>query len=262
MGDISQTNLQLYNQLITLRWSADDLRRARDAYDLVAKLFSGQYRCSGKPFVAHLVGTASVVAATDDRVEMVLAGLLHAAYESGDFGARVAATDQREIVRGTVGAGAEHLVHAYYRTPWSLDELSRAVVDAERGPLSVPRRDVLLLRVANEIDEHADFGSRYCDKGGLEIYGAGAIASMISLADALRAPRLGDECRRLRDCELDAARVPEVLRSTGVESGLIAPLSYWPRPPVMLRDAKRRARATARAIPGARSLVHAVRRWR
>src|SRR5262245_11904038 len=75
--DIAQTNLQLYNQLLARGWTTNDLHHARAAYELAADLFSGQYRCSGKPFVAHLVGTASVAAAVGLPSELVLAALLH-----------------------------------------------------------------------------------------------------------------------------------------------------------------------------------------
>src|SRR5215207_4102039 len=164
MREIAQTNLQLYNQLIDLRWSADDLRRTRDAYDLAAQLFSGRYRCSGKPFVAHLVGTASVVAAIDGRPGMVSAGLLHAAYDTGDFGNRVRGAGRRSVLARVVGAQVEHLVDLYAQTPWTAERVASAIDEVARVTPAADRRDVFLLRIANEVDEHADLGTRYCDK--------------------------------------------------------------------------------------------------
>jgi (p)ppGpp synthase/HD superfamily hydrolase len=254
MVESTQTNLQLYNRLVTLGWPSDDLRRARDAYELAAGLFSGQYRCSGKTFVAHLVGTAGVVAATDGRVDLVLAGLLHAAYENGDFGAGRRATHElrRATVRRAVGTTAEALVDAYSTTPWDVSSLDRAVADATRGSsIHATRRDVLLLRIANEIDEHADFGTRFCDKGGLEMYRKEALQQMAVLADALGAPRLAGECRRVVDDEPRAV-VPEVLRSDGRAAAVVVPASYGRRPSVWTRSVLRRGRRALRHVPGVR----------
>ena len=69
----AQTNLQLYNQLLALSWPADDLERVRAAYEFVDELFSGLHRGSGKTFIAHLIGTASVAAGVDGRHDVVLA---------------------------------------------------------------------------------------------------------------------------------------------------------------------------------------------
>ena len=82
----AQTNLQLHAQLLDLGCSIEDREYLAAGYRLAADLFSGQYRGSGKPFVAHLVGTASILAATKASATVVAAGLLHAAYDQGDFG--------------------------------------------------------------------------------------------------------------------------------------------------------------------------------
>ncbi|OOZ42432.1 hypothetical protein [Solemya elarraichensis gill symbiont] len=65
MTPIAQTNLQLYRQLIACQWSEKELNAARVAYEIAMKLFPCRFRGSGKHFVSHLVGTASVLAAVD-----------------------------------------------------------------------------------------------------------------------------------------------------------------------------------------------------
>jgi (p)ppGpp synthase/HD superfamily hydrolase len=57
---IAQTNLQLDRQLDRVGWPVDDRVRVAAAYDLAARLFTGQYRPNGKTFVAHVCGTASI----------------------------------------------------------------------------------------------------------------------------------------------------------------------------------------------------------
>src|SRR5687767_15961282 len=82
----AQTNLQLYTQLRRAGYTAEQLVPVRAGYDLAMQLFSASFRGSGKPLLAHLVGTASILAAIGQSRDIVLAGLLHAAYALGDFG--------------------------------------------------------------------------------------------------------------------------------------------------------------------------------
>src|SRR5688572_5605801 len=102
---IAQTNLDLYAQLYRAGYGEADLLRVRDSYMFAVGLFSDRFRATGKPFLSHLVSTASLVAAFDARVPMVVAGLLHAVYESGVFAdGFVGPTDShRQIVREAAG---------------------------------------------------------------------------------------------------------------------------------------------------------------
>ena len=56
----AQTNLQLYTQLSDIEYSQEARGQVLRAYELALQLFSGHYRANGKPFIAHLVGTASI----------------------------------------------------------------------------------------------------------------------------------------------------------------------------------------------------------
>ena len=60
--DVAQTAPQLWNQLIEAGVRSPDIEQVHRAYRLAARLHSARYRECGKPFVDHLVGTASVVA--------------------------------------------------------------------------------------------------------------------------------------------------------------------------------------------------------
>jgi predicted HD phosphohydrolase len=46
-------------------------------YDFALQIFTGRLRGSGKPFLSHLVGTASILATLDAPTRVVAAGLLH-----------------------------------------------------------------------------------------------------------------------------------------------------------------------------------------
>lgn len=113
---VAQTNLQLYAQLEPSQTPA-----VAAAYGLAAQLFTGQFRASGKPFLAHLVGTASLLAGQGRPLEEITTGLLHAAYDNGDFGATV--KNRREEVRAVIGELAEAYLDAYAN--WDSDVVQR-----------------------------------------------------------------------------------------------------------------------------------------
>src|SRR5258706_15670122 len=86
MHRFPQPNLQLYRPLAEVGYAAADIASAGRAYELALELFPGTYRGSGKPFLAHLVGTAGIVAGLRARPALIATGLLHAAYAHGEFG--------------------------------------------------------------------------------------------------------------------------------------------------------------------------------
>jgi hypothetical protein len=163
----AQTNLDLYAQLHALGWERHHLVMARDAYMLALRLFSDRFRANGKPFVAHLVGTASILAMLGARPAVVLGGMLHAAYANGIFpdGGGGAGAAHRRMVRDAAGAEAEHLVADYQALRWS----PAVIVPLLRnwGEVGAAARDVLLMRAANELEDHIAFGMRLCDEGRL-----------------------------------------------------------------------------------------------
>src|SRR4051812_50178326 len=70
----AQTNLQLYAQLRRAGAAEQDLALVRAGYDLAMHLCPASFRGSGKPLLAHLVGTASILAAMDQSARVVTAG--------------------------------------------------------------------------------------------------------------------------------------------------------------------------------------------
>lgn len=149
----AQTNLSLYKQLHGLGYAHAELTWVRDCYELATSLFAGHLRGSGKPFLAHLVGTASTLADVGAPPVAVVAGLIHAAYEQGDFGiARW--RRRRDRVRAAIGKSAEELVWRYYRMPWSASEISR--LQSNLGQVAETDRLVVLMRLANELEDNLD----------------------------------------------------------------------------------------------------------
>lgn len=77
MHQYAQTNLQLFNQLRLNGYSNTELACIFNAYKLVVSLYTACFRPSGKTFIAHLVGTATILSFLRAPASVVAAGLLH-----------------------------------------------------------------------------------------------------------------------------------------------------------------------------------------
>jgi hypothetical protein len=257
---VAQTNLQLFRQLEVAGWSTPDRQRALAAYVLAAELHSGQYRASGKTFVAHLCGTASIVEAAGGTTDQTLAALLHAVYDQGDFGDGRAtqAPRKRAEVRAAVGSDAETLVAQYSTWPWRTR--LPALLDGGPDGFADWERAVAFVRLANEIEERVD---------GADGYAPEHAASVFPLVDVVRCARLlgFDALRAFAEAfaqdvadEDDALDVPAALQATVLASGAIAPRSTRTRHWVLGTGQQSTLRRAARRIPGARHVVTAWRR--
>lgn len=191
MYSFAQTNIQLFNQLQQAGYKHADLVCVRDAYAFAMRLFTGCFRPSGKTFISHLVGTASILADSHASGPTVAAGLLHSAYSHGEFGtgARGISEAKRKQLQLVVGIEAEHLVAQYTSSPWDAQTIS-ALLKSLPGPGSVAR-EVLLIRLANELEDHLDCAALY---SGIAEYRRNAIRSYlfrcIDIAEKLGLPAL------------------------------------------------------------------------
>ncbi|MBK1829656.1 hypothetical protein JIN77_02875 [Verrucomicrobiaceae bacterium R5-34] len=197
--NVAQTNLQLYNQLREARWSDADLTTVRAAYDVSQKLFANAYRPNQKPFVCHLIGTASVLAHWGERPDMVVAGMLHSAYLYGSFGDKLGMTpEKRQYLRAIVGADIETLVHNY---------------SSMKGvnPLTSDDRDYLVLILADLYDEMLDQGAAYAPAKPLpELCDDETVTKIIDAATRTISAEVGQQFEKaIRD--LEQASPPDFL---------------------------------------------------
>jgi len=226
----AQTNIQLHNQLREEGYAEADLVRVGAAYDLAICLFAGRFRGSGKPFVSHLVGTASVLGSLHQPIAVVAAGLLHAAYTQGEFGSGVAGISdaKRHAVREAIGAEIEELIALYTTLPWNRSSLPDLARDLEIR--DAKERIVLVMRLANELDDHLDLGMLYrhdaarCRRA-IDEY----LHITIDIAQRLGFPGLAADLKRAFD-ETVSADVPPALRRHEAESFVVSPASHCPRP--------------------------------
>ena len=187
----AQTNLQLYRQLAEEGFTAPEIGTVAAAYSLGLRLFPGTYRGSGKPFVAHLVGTASVLASLRARIPVVVTGLLHAVYTHGEFGNGWPGISDRKRaeVRAAVGTEIEDLIARYTRLRWERHTIPAIL--ARVDTMTPVERDVLLVRLANELDDHLDLGILYlADAERRREFLRNHLHATVEMAERLGAPAL------------------------------------------------------------------------
>lgn len=230
---IAQTNVELYNQLLSLGWVDEDLRQVRSAYRLAMQLVAGHFCANERPYLAHLVGVASLLARDAAPPTVVSAGMLHSVYAHGEFGdgSHGIREDKRRRVRQAVGAACEELVARYAAWPWERAAVERLL--ARTAGCAPTEAAVAWIRLADVVENHNNRGMLYCPEKAevdtaihmpsLEL--AGLLARKLGLdplADHLAAVNTAGDC------------VPDCLASTAASSFTLAPMSHGMRTTVRL----------------------------
>jgi gluconolactonase len=219
----AQTNLQLFNQLRGDGYSKADLGLVRDAYELAMLLFSGRFQPSGKSFIAHVVGTAGILASLRLTAPVVAAGLLHNVYESGDFsdGRNGISQARRRKIRKALGPEVETYISKFPALYWEPKTTQIARHDPDK--LDPTDRAVLLILFAEHLEHLLDLDVLYYDdRAGRFFIEHGKMAGEI--AQALGVPRLAVELREaIRETEFAELPVDPPEHRKG--SFVIAPAS-------------------------------------
>lgn len=193
---IASVNTRLYAQLLGQGRAERELRDVRGAYELACEVYSGAYQADGRPFVAHVVSVASIVALLGMPSDIVAAALLHNVYGNADFGDGLwsCATDERRRrVRRAVGVRIEACVHRF-------SELRLAnnvsAIKARLPQLDPHDRMLLAIELADALDKYADlsvlfFGdgawvTRFVDANEQDLMDIGYAIEQPMLAGALQ----------------------------------------------------------------------------
>ena len=162
MYRFAQTNIQLFNQMYDLGYDEQEIAAVKNSYELAMTLFTGRFRGSGKTFIAHLVGTANILASVRSAPGIISAGLLHAAYDGGDFGdsKQGLSSAKRDYMRAAVGAEVEEYIARYMELGWN-QQVARSIYD-KLNSLNQFEREVVLIRLANELEDYLDLGILFC----------------------------------------------------------------------------------------------------
>lgn len=227
MFKYAQTNIQLYRQLDDLGWTESQLNAVGHAYAFVTRLFTGQFRPQGKSFISHLIGVASILALHGAEDKTVLAGLLHAAYEAGEFGTGKNGFTQRKkkILAEVVGSEVEEIVRDYAGVHWST--WNRGKVASRLSGLSPTQRKAAFITAANELEECLEYGILYTSPRRIEL-GFQALEIAQEIAAELSVQTLSQELQNYRN-RIPSISIPSKLLTGRGWSYTLHPLSLYQR---------------------------------
>jgi (p)ppGpp synthase/HD superfamily hydrolase len=235
MERIAQTNLQLYNQLRLEGRSGDDLALIRRCYELGVELYSGRFQGDFKPFVAHTIGVASIMAQLGVSSIIVGAACIHNVYGNGDFGdglSEIASPERRRFVADAVGDEVEACVYRFRSLrlyPTTIGEITSRLDE-----LDARDRDLLTMDLADHLEKYVDYGVLYFGDAAwvtdfIEKYGN----VLIEIANRLGHPQLATALADAFDDTARQAIPPELKRDkrhTAIE--LVMPQSCMLRPEI------------------------------
>ncbi|MFB2939253.1 DUF6817 domain-containing protein [Aerosakkonemataceae cyanobacterium BLCC-F154] len=228
MHSYAQTYIQLLNQLKENGYSKEELVRVKNSYQMAAELFAGCYRPSGKTFIAHVVGTASILASLAVSLEIVIAGLLHSIYAEADFGSgkQGISNTKREQVKAVVGKEVEEYLCRYAALQWNAKTILS--LRDRLHCLDQIDRNVLLIRLADQLEDSLDLGILYCsNRKDRQQFLQDMGDIMVAMAQEIGFPTLATELEAVFP-ENILAELPEELSpySQYKDSFFIAPKSY------------------------------------
>ena len=154
----AQTILQLTGQLSRSGLVEAEIEQVMRSYQTAQFVFDGIYRENGRTLLEHSVGTTSVLAAYGAPLNVLCAALLHGGLRPGRFPVDLDGNlpAARRWLEGRIGVMAEQLVFAYYRLDH--EALRDELLQDDEAQINVHSAFIVLLRIANSIDEHLDGG--------------------------------------------------------------------------------------------------------
>ncbi len=161
MFPYANTNIELFNQLSGERYTGQDLRLIVKTYELAKCLFAGRVLESGKEYISHVVRTASILGSLQAPSPVVAAGLIHNAYQKGDFGyGKSGITNaKRRMVRKALGQEVEGYIAGFHFMKWNEKTFSLIRDELESGDQVY--RYAVLLHLADHLEHNLDYGILY-----------------------------------------------------------------------------------------------------
>jgi hypothetical protein len=190
-----QTRSGLMDLAVRCGYDAGELALLSSCYRLAHVLVDGGYRPCGRPFIDHLVGTASVLVRFGFRVDVVAAGLLHAAYTHAPAraGHGRAAVDAISVSLGGAGSAIEARVRSYTHRESAADD--GPTIDVTTATLH--EAEIAAIVAANEIDLHLSGELRY--SGRMDVLDEARMQEIRQVCDLLGVPGLYRTLGEARD---------------------------------------------------------------
>lgn len=223
MLSVAQTNVALFNQLRRAGYKDDALRLVQRAYELAVRLNPGYFQASGKPFVSHTVGVASILASLELPAPVIAAACIHNLYVSGDFGdglKRHITPARRQLVREAVGAEVEDYVYRFCRFRLTADTVP-AVLGCVDG-FDARDRELVAMDLADVLEKYTDQSILYLNAERHEsaLKADRCLPEMVELARRLGYPQLAAALERAVRATAEDS-VPEFLVSRKPYSSLV-----------------------------------------
>ena len=153
-----QTNLELCNQMHEMGYSNEDISSVHEAYLFDMDKVYKMYRGSGKPFINHLVGVAGYMVMEKQHVSIIQTALLHALYQNRVcFGNNISLEDKRSMIKQFFGDQVDQLL-------WDYTQFELIAIDQINMDELLSNKEVLMLRIADEIEDLSTFGIMYHGK--------------------------------------------------------------------------------------------------
>jgi GT2 family glycosyltransferase len=202
--ELRQSRSDLLDLAAARGYAHDELALIANSYHVAHILMDGGYRPCGRPFINHLVGTASVLVRYGFRAETVAAGLLHSAYTHCPAHQRgiKAGVDAVCSAIGGKGSAVERRVRNY--TLRESGAPGAGLTSAAFSTLSVPDAEVVAIVAANELDMHLSGEFRY--SGRTDAIDADAVEQIARVSRVLGVEGLYESLRLARDRQTTAAR--------------------------------------------------------
>lgn len=227
MHSYAQTAVCLYNQLRENNYSNREIELVDKTYKFSKLLFSGRFQPSGKDFLSHCVGTASILASVHLPAELVAAALIHNVYQNGDFGdgKKFISKSKRQYVRKVIVNEVEKYAAEFATLSWNSTTI--ADIRSRIKNLSTIEKNVVLLRLADILEHLLDLDVLfYGDKGTIHYIANAHICEEIS--GHLGYPVLAEEFRKYYS-EINSGQIPIDFITQKKASYMVIPQSYKKR---------------------------------
>ncbi len=201
--ELAQTPAALVTQAARRGYLRQDLKAIASACQIALRLSDGGYRPCGRPFINHLIGTASVMVHYGFGLRLVLTALLHAAYSHGQPSDPAQPAEpsalalQTAAALGGVGSALERGVRAYTLRQQRFHALRSA--STKVAAMHMDDIELLLLETANDIDMHLSL--EVAVTGRTDLPEPHLLDLMASTCQAVGVPGMGQTLRDVRQTE-------------------------------------------------------------
>lgn len=232
MFNYAQTSIQLYHQLKKQKYSTADIILINRTYEIATEFFAGCYRPSGKTFMAHVVGTASILISLNISATIISASLIHSIYQEGDFGnyKQGFSFAKRKKIKSLLGEEIETYVFNYANFKWNYQEIIKIRDNLES--MTSLEKDLILMRLADQLEDCLDLGILYCSNGHIRKQSLqNKKGFLVEIAHKIGFPKLAEELEKEIDNTINGQLLTELINvDYSCRSFYIPPKSYWQKP--------------------------------